>query len=161
MAQLMLIGSDVVNEPYQYLDDMSYVFSDDHVFSDDELEQFNFLTVNGSYEDVRDRLIQISPRITAAFHWVEDQKWHFQVPEGDFDETIEVWFDSPNKWNKVVNGFKFPINVGNLTPEEKQLLETYDINHPSVDAFIRKIAKDITADPANNVEVRDLRNLEP
>ena len=164
MAVLLLIGNDVVNEPYQYLDDVIGIFSDAHVFSQTELVQFNFLYVNGSREDMRDIFIQIKPKIALAFLWVADQKWHFQEPgegEGEVAETADVWFDSPIRWRRLVNGFKFIVNVNNLTPEEKQLLETYDINHPSVGAFINKIVKDITSDPANSIEIRDLRGLEP
>jgi hypothetical protein len=69
--------------------------------------------------------------------------------------------EGSKRWYKMENDFKFPVNIGNLTPEEKQILETVDINHPSVDSFIRKLVKDMTVLSGNDVEVRELRNSEP
>ena len=78
-------------------------------------------------------------------------------------DHTRVWKSeaSDKKWYFLVNDFKFPINVGDLTAEEKQLLQTYDITHPSIGSFIKKVRKELADDPANNVEVFDLRNTNP
>jgi len=79
-------------------------------------------------------------------------------------EFKEVWRPAGTdvkKWYDLVNDFKFHINIGELTPEEKQLLQTYDITHPSITSFINKIVKDIASDLANSVEETDLKNTLP
>ena len=163
MAITMLINNETTRDGLQYLNDLVGVFPDDHQFSPTELSNFSFLTVGGSVEDVKTRISQITPRVEYCVLWQSDNKYHW-LDDGDNDplETIEVYqIEGSNKWFKLVNAFKFPVNVDELTPEEKQLLETVDINHPSVDSFIRKIAKDVAALPDNDIEVKELRNSEP
>lgn len=161
----MLISSDQINEPYNYLNDLIGVFDDSHQFSDHELTRFNFLNVNGSVVDVNNVLKQIRPVVAPAFKWVTEDEYRFDRPDSSNQgDVIEVWQirdATPNRWYKLVNDFKFPINTNDLTPEEKQLMQTYDITHPSVGSFIKEIAKSIGSDPANNDEIRDLRNSYP
>lgn len=162
MAQLLLIGSGIVNEPYNYLNDIVGIYHDSHSFSEIEYQQFDVLYVNGSREDVESKFDQIKPRIAMAYYWTMEQEWRFQFSVNDANTIkITVWYDPPNRWRELVNDFKFLFNVGDLTTEEKQALATLDINHPSVDAYVRKMFKDITSDPANQSEIRDLRSLEP
>ena len=163
MAILMLISADIIRDNCQYLNDVVGVFPDGYQFSSTELERFNFLTINGSVSDVQLRLDQITPEIQYAYQWQSDGKYHWTDPDGEtITDEIQVYqVEGSNRWYKMVNDFKFPVNTGGLTPEEKQLLETYDITHPSVDSFIRKLAKDLTEDPANNTEIKDLRNSHP
>lgn len=167
MAQLLLIKT--ANTPAKFYDDVvgSAAFEDAHNFSEYELQIFNVLYINGSREDVQNRIDQIKIRIESAWYWEADQIWSFSIPTaaevetGEVTDYTEVWFDSPNRWRRVVNDFKFPVSVQDITPEEREILATVDINHPSVDSFIMKIIKDLSADPANMEEIRDLRNLEP
>ena len=161
-AIVVLINAETVTDGLQYLNDVVGVFPDGHQFSSTELEKFNFLTIGGSMEDVRTRLEEIMPRVEMAWVWPSDGEYHWY----DGDENPPVFkyvyqVEGSNKWYKLENKFRFPVNVGSLTPEEKQLLETIDINNPSVDSFIRKIVKDITILSGNNVEVKELRNTIP
>lgn len=159
MAIIMLIGQDTVNEPYAYLNDIIGVFNDSFQFSDTELEIFNFLTVNGSVVDVRARLKEIQPEYRTACFTVENQKYEFQPDHNlTIDHEILVAHKPPNRWYKVVEEFKWPTNIHELTPEEKQVLATVDINHPSVDSFVNKLAKDIFALTGNDIEITDLKN---
>lgn len=159
MAIAMYISAETHKDGIQYIGDLVNIFKDDHQFSETELEKFNFLTINGSVEDVTAKLEQIKPRIEKAYLWVSDSEYHWDDSQ-DFTEIIRVVQDG-NRWRKVNERFKFPINFDELTPEEKQILETIDINHPSVDSFINKIAKDILALSGNQEEVKELRNTEP
>jgi len=163
MAQLLIIKAETAKDGLQYIGDVVGIFLDSHVFSGTELAVFDVLTVGGSVEDVQARLDQIKPRIEEAHLWESDNKYHWLRPEaGACLESIDVYrLEGGIKWYKAENDFKFPINVGELTATEKQLLETIDINNPSVDSFIRKIVKDIAALSGNDVEVKELRNSEP
>lgn len=163
MAQVLIVNNETVRDGLQYLGDVIGVYSDNHLFSGTELEKFNILTINGSVDDVNARLEQLMPRIKDAYLWESDDEYHW-IEDGDNNpvEIIEVYqIEGDNKWYKLINDFKFPINLNELTAEEKQLLETVDLNHPSVDSFIRKIIKDITILSGNNVEVKELRNSQP
>lgn len=163
MAQILLIKTETVRDGLQYLGDVVGIFEDSHQFSDHELTVFNVLTVAGSRLDVEAKFDQIKPEVADAYLWESDGEYHWTIPdEGNVLNTREVARpEGNNKWYLLENRFKFPINVDMLTPEEKQVLETVDINHPSVDAFIKKIAKNVFALPGNDVEVRELRNTEP
>ena len=163
MAQVLIIKAETARDGLQYLGDIVGVFSDTHVFSSTELDVFGVLIINGTVDDVNARLSQLKPRIEMAYLWESDGKYHW-VKDGDLDplEVIEVFqVEGSNKWYKLINDFKFPVNLAGLTPEEKQLLETIDINNPSVDSFIRKIIKDVAVLSGNNVEVKELRNSTP
>jgi hypothetical protein len=138
------------------------VYSDTHVFSDTEIIKFDVLRVGGSVADVQRRIQQLSPIVTMAYKWKSDNKYHFGMPN-DPDVVIgeiEV-FQVSKRWYKAVSNFKFRVNVAMLTAEEKQLLETIDINNPSVDSYIKKTVKDYTLLPGNNVEIVELRNTVP
>ncbi len=163
MAQVVIINNETAKDGLQYLGDIVGVFSDSHIFSATELEKFSFLTINGSVNDVNFRLSQLCPRVEMAFLWESDGDYHW-VEDGNNDpvEMIEVYqVEGSNKWYKLINDFKFPVNLDGLTPEEKQLLETVDINHSAVDSFVRKIVKDVTQLSDNNIEVKELRNSTP
>lgn len=157
MAIVMIISIDTANEPDSYEDDIVSVFPDGWNFTQHELDMFEFLTINGSVEDVELRLEQIKPVIGVA-HLKADGKYTFDVSLGTGEE-IEVWTNmkSPINWYKYVVPFNQFANFGPLTAEEKQLLATIDIMHPSVDATIKKIVKDLSVIPANNVEVKELK----
>jgi len=163
MAIVMLINAETVRDGLQYLDDVVGVFEDSHQFSKTELEKFNFLTIGGTKANVELRLFQITPDIQIAYQWASDGKYHWTDGVGEtITGTTDVYqIERSNKWYKLVNDFKFPVNVGELIAEEKQLVETYDITHPSVDSFIRKLAKDVTSDPANSLEIKELKNTHP
>jgi len=163
MAIVQYINSETARDGLQYLGDIVGVFPDDHQFSATELIKFSYLTIGGSVADVQARIDQLKPQITEAYLWESDGKYHFDE-DGDIDPLGMILVfrtEGSNKWYKLENAFKFPFNLGDLTPEEKQLLETVDINHPSVDSFIRKLVKDITALSDNDVEIKDLRNTNP
>jgi hypothetical protein len=163
MPILMLISAETVKDGLQYLNDIhNGVFPDDYQFSGTELQVYNFLSVGtgvNTVEEVQLLFDSISPRIETAY----------LRPDGDYywDDTdsigsIDVFrLEGSNKWYRLDNDFKFPLNAGDLTPEEKQILETTDINHPSVTNFIRKTVKDLVALSGNDVEIRELRNSEP
>lgn len=160
MAQILIIKAETVRDGLQYIGDVVGVFPDDHIFSPTELAKFDVLTINGSVDDVNIRLRQIQPRIEDAFLW-EDGKYRWENPPIGI-EWIKVYrIEGSNRWYRMDSLFKFPVSVSRLTPEEKQLLETVDINHPAVDSFIRKLVKDITVLAGNNVEIKELRNTEP
>lgn len=162
MAQLLIIKAETVRDGLQYIGDVVGVFEDSHVFSETEIAKFNVLTVGGSAADVRTRLQQLTPRIEEAYRSSVDEKYHFGMPPEEPLEIIKVYrLEGDSKWYKAENKFKFPMTVDELTPEEKQLLETVNINHPSVDSFIRKLIKDISVLSGNDVEIKDLRNTEP
>ena len=166
MAKILLIKTETERDGLQYINDIVGVYDDSHIFSDHELQVFNVLTINGSVADVKARIEQITPTIETAFLWTSDGEWHFDYPEDpEADPILDViqvyQVEGDNKWYHAVSDFKFPTNIGDLTPEEKQLLETVNINHPSVDSFIRKIVKDITQFPGNDVEIKDLKNQTP
>jgi hypothetical protein len=166
MPILMLINSETVKDGLQYLNDVVGVFPDDHQFSGTELAKFNFLSVGigiNTVDEVKARIRQITPAIEDAFLWQSDNKYHWTDPDG---ETIigrmrVFQVEGSNRWYELVSDFKFPANTGDLTPEEKQLLETVDVTHPSVDSFIRKLVKDITVLTGNTNEIKDLRNSQP
>lgn len=163
MAQILIIKSETTKENLQYLGDVVGLYNDNHQFSSTELEKFDVLTINGSVEDVRTRLNQLKPNIQIAYLWESDNEYHW-TEDGDINpvEIIDVYqIEGDNKWYKLINDFKFPVNVDGLTAEEKQTLETVDINHPSVDSFIRKLIKDVAALLDNNTEVKELKNTSP
>ena len=163
MAILMLINAETAHDNVQNLNDIVGVFPDSHVFSSTELVKFDFLTINGSVEDVRLILEQITPTTARAYKWQSDNQYHWTSPDGEtvIDEIYVYQIEGDKKWYHMVNDFKFPCNVGELTSQEKQLLETIDINHPSVDSFVRKLVKDITEDIENNTEINELRDSNP
>jgi len=164
MAQLLIIKDETVRDGMQYIGDMVGVFEDSHVFSDNELVLFDVLIVNGSRADVEARVNQLRPLEDNAAIWDTDGKYHFMSgipPEGTvLSDPIQV-FNVGNKWYQKVVGFKFLINVDGLTPQEKELLETIDINNPAIDSFINKIVKDLASQVGNDIEIIDLRNLTP
>lgn len=160
MAILMLIKNQ--KEGLMHVNDVAGVFNDTHTFSEYELKAFNFLNVNGSKEDVQELLRTIQPETHPAFYY--DGEWHFHPPENPElieDEIMMYRVEGSKKWYQLVVPFKYSANIDDLSTEEKQLLETYDINHSSIDSFIKKIAKDITLDEANQIEITDLRNVNP
>ena len=162
MAQIAIISTETAKDGLQYIGDVVGVFPDDHQFSATELAKFNFLTVGGSVADVQARLSQLQPRIEMAYQWTSDEKHHWNEPDGEPMDQIQVFrLEGDSRWYRLDNGFKFPINIDTLSVEEKQLIESIDINHPAVDSFIRKLVKDITALSGNDVEIKDLRNSEP
>jgi hypothetical protein len=164
MAILLLIKAETARDGLQYLNDVVGIFNDDHQFSSTELEVFSFLTIKGSRQDVSDRIDQIQPAIEEAYKWESDGEYHWTNPDEEtIIDIIDVyWYGLPPKrWTRLDEDFKFPVNVGELTAEEKQVLETVDINHPSVDSFIRKIIKDLDMLSGNNVEIIELRNSAP
>jgi len=159
MAQILVIKAETARDGLQYIGDIVAVFPDDHIFSATEIAKFSILTIGGSVTDVQTRLDQIKPRIETAYLLPSDNKYHWDDGEETAISIINV-YQLDNKWFKVENKFKFPITIDSLSPEEKQLLETIDINHPSVDSFINKIVKDITVLSDNDVEIKELRNTE-
>jgi hypothetical protein len=163
VAIVALISNETVRDGFQYLNDIMAVYPDGHQFSPTVLEKFNFLTIGGTKEDVEARLQQLTPRVEFAYLWASDNKYHW-TEDGDENplKVIEVYqVEGDNKWYKLENDFRFPVNVGELTAAEKQVLETVDINHPSVDSFIRKLVKDVTILSGNDVEIKELRNTTP
>jgi len=164
MAKALIIKAETERQAVQYIGDLLSVFPDDHVFSDHELSIFGVLKINGSVEDVTARLSQLTPTEATAFKWSSDDKYHFDTEDIPNDvsvlEIIDV-FQVDNRWYKKTTGFKFPINIGELTAEEKQLLETIDITHTAVDSFIRKVVKDLTTQIGNDIEIKELRNDTP
>ena len=163
MAIIMLINNETVRDGLQYLNDVVGVFEDGYQFSGTELEKFNFLTVGGTKQEVASRLRQLTPVMEKCYLWESDNKYHWT--DGDeetiLDEIEAYQIEGDIKWFKAENDFKFPVNFGELTAEEKQLLATVNINHPSVDSFIRKLIKDITVLSGNNVEIKELKNTSP
>lgn len=161
MAQILIIKNETAVDGLQYLGDIVGVYRDSHVFSDHELLIFNVLTISGSVADVQAKIHEITPREEEAFLWVADNEYHW-IKESELAPGDEIRvFQVSNRWYELVDDFRFPISISGLTPEEKQLLETVDINHPSVDSFIRKIVKDLAVLAGNGNEIKDLRNTEP
>ena len=162
-AQLLLIAAETAEDGQQYIGDVVGVFSDDHVFSDHELKIFNVLTVGGSREDVQARIGQLTPRIEIAYKWASDGKYHWTDGDGETVlEAIEVYqMEGSRSWYKLVSDFTYPVSVDTLTAEEKQLLETLDVSHSSVDSFIRKLVKDASVLNGNDVEIKELKNTTP
>jgi hypothetical protein len=161
MAIIALIASQQVNEPFNYLNDVIEVFDDDHTFTQYELDNFQFLTINGSRADVEAKVEQIKPTIAVAVKNSQG-KWTFDYSQGTGEE-IEVWSNllPPINWYEYNESFKYPLNVEELTAEEKQLLATLDINHPSVDSAIKKIVKDLSVLQTNNTEIKELKGDMP
>jgi hypothetical protein len=155
----MIIKTETAKDGLQYIGDIVAVFPDSHIFSSTELAVFDFLTISGTVEDVKALFNEILPRIETAYLWPDgDYYWD----DTDSIDSIDVFrLEGSNKWYRLDNDFKFPLNAGDLTPEEKQILETTDINHPSVTNFIRKIVKDLVVLSGNDVEIKELRNTEP
>ena len=160
MAWLVCVKGDV--EPYQYSFDMISVYEDDQSFPDHYPDSFNMLQVNGTKADVINVMNQIKPEIYDCAR-EDGGDWTFGIVQ-DPVEFKTVWRSAGSttkKWYNLINKIKFYINIENLTPEEKQLLQTYDITHSSITSFIKKIAKSLADDSANNVEETDLRNTLP
>ena len=162
MAKVAIINNETEHDGLQYIGDIVDIYEDDRYMSPTMLEMYNFITIKGSVSDVRNRLDQIKPRIEEAYQ-LPDESWGFNVPDGvqEIAHCQVYQVEGSNRWYVVNNSFKFPFNIAGLTPEEKQLLETVDINHPSVDSFVRKIAKDIAVLSGNDTEIKALRNQEP
>lgn len=158
MAILLLVNTDQINEPYSYEDDIISVFEDGWTFTQTELDTFAFITVGGTKGDVEARLNQLKPVIGIALMGTNGN-WTFDRQVPNTGEEIEVWTNMvpPINWYKLVEKFHHIANVGPLTAEEKQLLATIDINHPSVDSVIKKILKDLSVNPLNNVAVKELK----
>jgi len=159
MSIISIISLDQVNEPRNYENDIIEVHDDAHQFTDYELSRFEFLTVNGTKADVEAKLNQIKPIVGIALMGT-DGELTFDRSAPNSGEEIEVWSvpdATPIRWYKLVEPFQRLFNVGPLTAEEKQLLETVDINHPSVDSAIKKIVKDLSVNPANNEVIKELQ----
>lgn len=158
MAIILLVSTDQINEPFSYENDVIDVFEDDWTFTQHELEVFEFITVKGSKADVEARLNQLKPVVGVALMGT-DGKWTFDRQVPNTGEEIEVWTNMalPINWYKLVEKFYHLLNVGPLTAEEKQLLATIDINQPSVDSVIKKIVKELSVNPLNNVSVKELK----
>ena len=157
----MIISTDQVREPYQFMGDVVAIFEDDHSFSDRELAAFDFITIMGGADDVSARLSELDINYATAYWNTVTEKWQFIDPMNS-NQTIEVWSPNDRTWYGVVDPFKFRFSISGLTPEEKQLLATLDIFHPSVESAVRKMMKDlIQANPANGTEVKDLKNQTP
>ena len=162
MAILVLISTNQIREPFQFLGDVVGIYEDDYPFTPSVLERFDFLTIRGTREDVERRLQELDVQYAAAYLNPATGKYQFDDPMTEGVQQIQVWSAGDNKWYQVVEPFKFRFNIGTLTAEEKQLLSTIDIFNPSVDAAAKKIIKDLlAANPANGEEVRDLRNKTP
>jgi hypothetical protein len=162
MAWLVCVKRDD-REPFQYIDDLVEVVDDNVGLPSHYPTTFNVLQVNGTRADVEAILESIRPQVYTVVDDLDTGKWGFD-PANPGDQEKQVWRPantSVKKWYNLVNEFKFPINIGNLTPEEKQLLQTYDIAHPSIASFINKVSKDVSSDSANNVEETDLKNQLP
>jgi len=162
MAWLVCVRRDD-REPYQYINDLISIYEDGQSFPDHYPDTFIMLQVNGTKADVKVVLDLIKPQVVECFRPIAGGTWSFIPPDEDW-ENKKVWRPantSVRKWYNLVNDFKFYINIGSLTPEEKQLLQTYDITHASIASFINKICKDISEDPVNNVEETDLKNQTP
>jgi len=163
MAQVLIINSETARDGLQYLGDVVVILPDSWQPSETELVKFDVITINGSVEDIQARLAEITPSIESCYLWESDSDYHW-TKDGDINpiETIDVYqVEGSNKWYKLINRFKFIKNLNDLTTEERQLLETLDINHPSVDSFVKKIIKDITVLSGNNVEVKELKGTNP
>ena len=158
VAILMIVSGNQVNEPYSYENDLICVFADDWQFTQNELDRFEFITVAGSVVDVEARLEQLKPVIGVAVMG-NDGKLTFDFSSPNTGEEIEVWTNMvpPINWYRLVEPFYHFANIGILTAEEKQLLATIDINNPSVDSYIKKIIKDLSVNPLNNVVVKELK----
>ena len=163
MAILMLINADTAVNDLQYLFDVVNIYEDDHTFTPTELERYDFLPVNGTKAEVEAFLSSALPKFADAYLWDDDNKWHFSdETDGEILDEVQVYqLENDTRWYKYIVEFRFPVNVGALTAEEKQLLASYDITHPSVDNFVRKIIKDLAADPANQEEIKDLKGDQP
>jgi len=168
MPQLLVIKSETVVDGLQYIGDVVGVFPDDHIFSASQQAKFNILGIGmgiNTVNEVNQVLERIKPRIVHAYLWASDNTYHWEMPDGGVSNLlgiIEVYrVEGSSRWYKAENDFLFPVNVSQLTPEEKQLLETVDINHSSVDSFLRKLVKDMTVLSGNDVEIKELRNTEP
>jgi hypothetical protein len=162
MAWLVCIKRDD-RQPYQFVNDLVEVVDESVGLPDHYYDTFNCLKVNGIREDVENVLNQIKPQIYNCGFDLVEQKWVFDTIN-ETSDTKKVWRpgnSTVRKWYNVVNPFKFYINIGSLTPEEKDMLQQYDINHPSIISFINKISKDLSVDPSNNIEETDLRNTLP
>ena len=163
MAQVLIINSETARDGLQYLGDVVAIIPDSWQPSETELVKFDVITIGGSVDDIQARLMEIEPSTEFCYLWESDGDYHW-VRDGEnvSVEIIEVYqIKGSRKWYKLINDFKFSRNTNDLTAEEKQILETVDINHPSVDAFIGKLIKDVVALPGNNVEVRELRGTNP
>jgi len=161
MAILMLISTNQVREPFQFLADVVGIFEDSHSFTPSELERFDFITIMGGRDDVANRLNELDVKYAQAFFNETNSRWQFDDPMVT-TQIIEVWSPDNRTWYQVVEPFKFRWNIGQLTAEEKQLLATFDIFHPSVESAARKLMKDlIAANPANGNEIKDLKNQTP
>jgi hypothetical protein len=163
MAQLLIVKSETGKQGLQFIGDVADVLHDGRWLSPGMLEEFNVLIIDGSVADVNARLNQIIPLQSRAIMWDSDSKYHFysiDPPQGVvvFD-PIDVFLVG-DKWYKIENDFKYPLNVHILTPEEKQLLAT-NINNPAVDRFINKLVKDLTTQDGNDVEIEELGNAIP
>jgi hypothetical protein len=169
MPILLLISNNQVNEPYNYLNDVVGVFADDHPFTPYELDRFEFLDVavgTNTVEEVQAKLQSIRVRQETAFFWDSTQEWSWEPPVDDDDlvEEAVVWTTAspPVRWYRLVQPLKFLFNVGDLTQNEKDLIAAIDVNHPSVDSYLKKMVKSIERFPENeSEEIRDLRGTLP
>lgn len=164
MAKIFSVNADVANEPFQYLDDIVGVIEDSTPVSDAMAAAFNFVTVGGTKDEVEAKLEEINFTYAEAHYNPVTESYQFTDPYHPDSTSKQVWTPggAQVRWYTVATPFKFPHNMGTLTAEEKQLLGTVNINHPSVDSVIRKIRKDlVAANPENDIEVVELRNEIP
>ena len=149
------------------VDDVIGVFRDDHVFSDYELEQFDFMTITGSVADVQKRLDRVRPRVETAFYYMG--KYSFNdipdEPEDPNATSITVWSTlvNPIRWYQLIDPDKYIFKVGDLTQEEKDFIASpeFDINSGQVDNYLSKFSKDLGRKPENTVEIKDLKGSQP
>lgn len=160
MAKLMIAPLNQADDEWTFQNDILGVYEDSHIFSSYEQNIYDFLTVSGTRQDVQQRLSQIQPRVAVAYD--VGGKWTFEEPN-PVGETLDVWTPNDGKnWYQLKEAFRFPVNIGVISAEEKQFLTTFDINHPSVDATVKKLAKNLVdANPENSVHIKSLRNQEP
>jgi hypothetical protein len=167
MPKVILINSETERDGLQHIGDVVDVYEDDRWMSPTMLEKFTIVNIAigiNTVADVKARLDQLKPVTSHAHQWDFDFKYHFnteEYPEGCICYNPIDVYQVGKKWYKMEVGFKFPINLANLSEQEKIYLATLDINHPSVNSFINKIVKDLTSQPGNDVEITDLKNQEP
>jgi hypothetical protein len=169
MAWLVCVENDdraIPDEPGQLAQfewDVISTYEDDQSFPNNYWTDYHMFQVNGTKADLDDVISQIKPQVYKCAFDTVDSKWVFNTtnPVSEFKMVWRPAQGTTRKWYNLVHPIKFYSNLGDLTPEEQQLLQTYDIKHASIQSFINKVAKKLDVDPANNVEETDLRNELP
>lgn len=155
MAILLLI-KDTPRPPYQYVDDVVEVYDDTHIFTDTEKIQFGFLTVMGSRVDVDRAFTNRYPDIDEAYY--VNGKYQRGIVAGA--PTIRIWHQKGSQnWYRLVNCPKFLRNVSSLTNQDRQDLETIDVNNGQITPIINKMIYNLALDPLNTDEIEDLRGF--